>query len=69
MRRRQAPSTRSSSPWESLVGALVAIGLTYSLPATEQYGYQAVVGYTALTLGLVGGLLGGALALLLDRRR
>ncbi len=69
VRRRRAPRYPVFIALGAVVGALVAVVLTYSLPATEQYGYQAVVGYTALTLGLVGGLLGGGIAVLLDRRR
>ena len=52
-----------------LLGALVAGVATFALPATEEYGYATVLGYTALVLGLVGGLLGGVVAVLLDRRR
>lgn len=51
------------------IGVLAAVVLTYSLPLTDEYGYGAVVGYVALTLGLLGAMVGGAVALLLDRRR
>jgi hypothetical protein len=51
-----------------LVGVLVAGAATFALPVTDEYGYGTVLAYTALVLALVGGLLGGVVALLLDRR-
>ena len=52
-----------------LVGVIAAGIATFTLPVTEDYGYGTVLGYTALVLGLTGGLLGGLVAVLLDRRR
>ncbi len=69
VRRRRSPKYPVFIGLGVFVGVLVSVGLTYSLPATEEFGYRSVVGYLALTLGLVGGLLGGAVALILDRRR
>ena len=55
----------------AVLGALVALVLTYSEPASE-YGYAAALGYLVVALGL-GGALVGALAsvvagIVLDRR-
>jgi hypothetical protein len=69
VRRRRSPKYPVFVGLGAFVGVLVAVGLTYSLPATREFGYRSVVGYMALTLGLVGGLVGGAVALVLDRRR
>lgn len=69
VRRRRSPKYPVFIGLGVSLGVLVAVVLTYALPATQQYGYRSVVGYTALTLGLVGGLVGGGVALLLDRRR
>jgi hypothetical protein len=51
-----------------LLGVLAAGIATFALPVTDDYGYGTVLGYTAVVLGLVGGLLGGLVAVLLDRR-
>ena len=69
VRRRRSPKYPVFIGVGVFLGVLIAVGLTYSLPATEEFGYRSVVGYMALTLGLVGGLVGGAVALILDRRR
>ncbi len=55
----------------AVVGALVALVLTYSQPPSE-YGYAATLGYLVVALGLLGALV-GALAsvvagIVLDRR-
>jgi len=51
-----------------LLGVLAAGIATFALPVTDDYGYGTVLGYTSLVLGLAGGLLGGLVAVLLDRR-
>ena len=53
----------------ALVGFVAAMAATFLAAPNEEYGRGSVLGYTALVLGLVGGLLGGAVAVLLDRRR
>ncbi|MEH3076792.1 MAG: hypothetical protein PGN11_08940 [Quadrisphaera sp.] len=43
------------------VGAVVALGLTFSEPET-QYGYASTLGYLVVALGLLGALVGGVAA-------
>lgn len=43
------------------VGAVVALGLTFSEPAT-QYGYASTLGYLVVAFGFVGALVGGVAA-------
>ncbi|TNM69143.1 hypothetical protein FHN55_04995 [Streptomyces sp. NP160] len=45
----------------ALLGAVVALGLTFSEPATE-YGYASTLGYLVVALGLLGALVGGLAA-------
>jgi hypothetical protein len=56
----------------ALVGAVVALGLTFSEPATE-YGYASTLGYLVVALGLLGALVGGLAAVVagavLERRQ
>ena len=65
--RRRAPKYRAFVGTGILVGLVLALILTFTRPETE-YGYGAVFGYTALVLGFVGALLGGLVAIWLDRR-
>lgn len=65
--RRRAPRYRAFIGVGTAVGVVLALVLTFTRPETE-YGYPAVFGYTALGCALVGGLLGGLAAVLLDRR-
>ncbi len=70
------PARRMSAPrYGVFIGAGVVLGVVAAAVATfyasttnDDYSLRAIFGYTALLLGLVGGLLGGALAVLLDRR-
>jgi len=58
-----------------VLGVLVAGAVTLLTPLDpdpvtgQQYSYGKVLGYTSIVLALVGGLLGGGVAVLLDRRR
>ncbi len=58
-----------------VVGVLVAGVVTFLTPfepdpvTGEEYSVGKVLAYTSLVLALVGGLLGGLVAVLLDRRR
>lgn len=65
--RRRAPRYRAFIGVGIALGVLAALILTFTRPETE-YGYTSVFGYTALVCGLVGGLAGGAVAVVLDRR-
>ena len=65
--RRRAPRYRAFVGVGVAAGVLVALVLTFTRPETE-YGYPAVFGYTAVVCGLLGALLGGLVAVVLDRR-
>lgn len=65
--RRRAPRYRSFIGVGVTAGVVIALVLTFTRPESE-YGYPAVFGYTALGCALVGALLGGLVAVLLDRR-
>lgn len=45
------------------VGAVVALGLTYSEPPS-QYGYASTLGYLVVALGLLGALVGALAAVI-----
>jgi len=70
------PARRTSAPrYPIFIGAGVVLGVLAAAVATfyasstnDDYSLRSIFGYTALLLGLVGGLLGGAVAVLLDRR-
>lgn len=68
-RRRRSPRYAVFIGCGVLVGVLAAGIATFALPVTQDYGYGTVLAYTALVLGLAGGLLGGLVAVLLDRGR
>ena len=55
----------------AVLGALLALLLTYSEPASE-YGYAAALGYLVVALGLLGALVGALVSVVagiaLDRR-
>src|SRR5680860_57057 len=52
----------------ALVGFVVAAVLAVVLPPVADHGTGAVLGYLGLVLALVGGLVGAAVAVVLDRR-
>jgi hypothetical protein len=53
----------------AVLGVLIALVLATVQGGTEQYSAAAAFGYLALLLGPIGGLLGGAVAVLLERPR
>jgi len=66
-RRRSAPRYRVFIGIGVLVGVFAAFLVTTTAEGGE-FEAGSVLGYTALLLALVGGLLGGGVAVLLDRR-
>ncbi len=67
-RPRRAPRYGSFVATGALVGIVLGVVLSLSQPASGQFSQNSVVGYVAAILGLVGALVGGAVAVLLDRR-
>jgi hypothetical protein len=67
--RRRAPRYRAFGATGAVIG--VAVGLVLGLvpELAGDYTRQAIAGYFATTLGLVGALLGLGVALLVERRR
>ncbi|HEY6797347.1 MAG TPA: hypothetical protein VI248_21945 [Kineosporiaceae bacterium] len=51
-----------------VIGAVIGVVLTIAVPDDGRFSTGAVLGYLAVSLGLLGGLLGGAAAVLVDRR-
>jgi len=68
-RRRAAPRYRVFIGVGILIGVVAASVVTSVFADTSEYEASSVLGYTAVLLALVGGLLGGGVAVLLDRRR
>jgi predicted phage tail protein len=67
--RRSAPRYRVFIGLGVVVGALAAVVVTSAFARGGEFTTGSVLGYTAVLLALVGGLLGGGVAVLLDRRR
>ena len=65
---RRAPRYGSFVVTGAAVGVVIAVILSLSRPATGEFSRNSVIGYLAATLGLLGALLGAAVAVLLDRR-
>ena len=53
----------------AVLGVLAAVVLGLAGSGDADHGRGSVVGYLALLLGLLGALLGGVVAVVLDRRR
>jgi hypothetical protein len=66
--RRRAPKYRAFGVTGALVGIVIGVALGVLRPIKGEYTEQAVVGYFATTLGLIGALLGLGVALLAERR-
>jgi hypothetical protein len=66
---RQAPRYGSFVATGAILGVVLGIVLSFSRPSTGDFSQNSVVGYVAAILGLIGALIGGALAVLMDRRR
>ena len=67
-RRRRAPRYGSFLVTGAVLGLVLGVILSFSRPSTGQFSQNSVVGYVAAILGLIGGLVGAAVAVLLDRR-
>lgn len=72
--RRRAPRYRAFVGTGALAGVLLALITTFFLQfepvaGATTYTLESVFGYTALLFGLLGAMLGGIAAILLERRR
>jgi hypothetical protein len=65
--RRRAPRYRAFGLTGGVVGVAVGLALGLSREPQGDYTQQAIVGYFATALGLIGALLGLAVALLAER--
>jgi hypothetical protein len=66
---RRAPRYGSFVATGAILGVVLGIVLSFSRPSTGDFSQNSVVGYVAAILGLIGALIGGALAVLMERRR
>ena len=67
--RRKAPRYRSFGLSGAVVGVAAGLAIGLLRPPQGDYTQQAIAGYFATALGLIGALAGLAVALLLERRR
>ena len=67
--RRRAPRYRAFGVTGALVGVAAGLALGFVPELGAGYTRQAIAGYFATVLGLVGALLGLGVALLVERRR
>jgi hypothetical protein len=68
-RRRRAPRYGSFLATGAILGIALGVALSFARPSTGQFSENSVAGYVAATFGLVGALIGAAVAVILDRRR
>jgi hypothetical protein len=68
LRLRRAPRYRAFAVTGALLGAALGVVLALLNPAEAEYSMRTIVGYAAMTLALIGGLLGAAVAVLAERR-
>ena len=66
---RRAPKYGAFLITGAAVGVLVAVVAALAGPSDPGVSRGPLLGYLAVLLGLLGGLIGGGVALLLDRRR
>lgn len=66
---RRAPRYRAFVLTGAVAGVLVALVLTRVFPETGQFSARAVLGYLGVGLGLIGAVLGGLLAVFVERPR
>lgn len=64
---RRAPRYRAFVLTGALVGIVLAILLTALFPDSGRFSTGSVMGYLAVALALIGGLLGAAVAVLIER--
>jgi hypothetical protein len=69
LRMRRAPRYRAFGLTGAGLGVLAGVILALSFSATSDYSIRTIVGYFAAILGLIGGLVGLAIAVLIERRR
>lgn len=68
-RRRRRPNIVAFTGLGAVLGVIAAAIWTFSRPETADYSYGTVLGFISVLLGALGALAGGAVGLLLDRRR
>ncbi len=66
--RRRAPRYRTFIGTGVVVGLVAAVIVTLLSGSDNTYSTQSVLGYTSAGLALTGGMLGGLIAVILDRR-
>jgi len=66
---RRAPRYRAFIGTGAIIGVVLAVVLTALFPDDGRFSTASVMGYLAVSLALVGGLLGGAVAVLVERPR
>ena len=66
---RRAPRYRSFVITAAALGVAVAAVVTLSRPVAGNYSAGSVFGYLAVSLGLLGALVGAAVAVLVERPR
>lgn len=64
---RRAPRYRAFVGTGAIIGVVLAVLLIALFPDDGRFSTASVLGYLAVSLGLVGGLLGGAVAVLVER--
>ena len=69
LRLRRAPRYGPFGLTGAGIGILAGVILALSFSATSDYSIQTIAGYFAAILGLIGAVLGLALAVLIERRR
>ncbi len=69
VRLRRAPRYRAFLVTGALVGVLIAAALIKLFPDDGRFSIGSVFGYVAASLALLGALIGGGIAVLLERPR
>ena len=69
LRLRRAPRYRPFGVTGALIGIIAGVILALSFTAASNYTMQTIAGYFAAILGLIGAVLGLAIAVLIERRR
>jgi hypothetical protein len=66
---RRAPRYRAFIGTGAVAGAVLAVVLTALFPDDGRFSTGSVMAYLAISLALVGGLVGGAVAVVVERPR